>query len=235
MPVSLRLRGRTARKDGTLLDGSITYVVVILWGAWALSGDRIKRESPAMILLSLVFAFYVSRLLAATLFPLPIDAAAIEQGQMRSDAGFGPGNNFRPFATVVDASRSEFTFLNQIVGNFFLLFPLGLLAPLLWSRFSNKMAAIALVIATTLAIEFTQLGVSGVLGFTYRSFDVDDLWLNAAGGILGALVATMLAKIAVPKSDETSTQVELGTEAEDEVLPTRSSSLRETVPCRSEP
>lgn len=226
-----------------MLEGSITYVIVILWGIWVLGTDRIKSDSPGKVLLSLVFAFYLARLLAATFFPFPTEASVISQMQMRSDAGFGPGNNFTLFATVSDAARSEATFVNQIVGNFILLFPLGLLAPLLFARFRSAMSSIALVVATTLAIEFSQWGISGLLGFTYRSFDVDDLWLNAAGGIVGVIVATTLLKATVPAdaaSDAAQEPSELaGTPARPGQGPRsirnpRSTSSRETVPCRSE-
>ncbi len=175
-----------------MLNGSITYVLVIIWGVWVLRGDRIDRESPAKVLVSLVFTFYVSRLIAATFFPFPIEGFVLEQGRALSESGFGPGNNFVPFYTVADAAGSAQTFINQIVGNFILLFPLGFLAPLLFTRFTNKMQAVGLVIATTLGIELLQLGISTLLGFTYRSFDVDDLWLNAVGGIFGVVVSSLV-------------------------------------------
>lgn len=209
-----------------MLNGSITYVIVIIWGLWMLRGDRIKRESPARVLLSLVFAFYISRLLAATFFPFPIDSLALDQSRSISDAGFGPGNNFVPFYTVIGAAGSSSTFLNQIVGNFFLLFPLGFLATLLFSQFRNKMRAVGLVLATTLSIEFLQLAVSGILGFTYRSFDVDDLWLNAVGGILGVLVAAMVISRASWLQQTPTTETP-------EPEPARVTGLRETVPYRS--
>lgn len=175
-----------------MLNGSLTYVVVIIWGVWVLRGDRIEREAPARVLLSLVFAFYISRLLATTFFPFPIGGLAIDQGRALNASGFGPGNNFIPFYTVLDAAGSAPTFVSQIIGNFLLLFPLGFLAPLLFSRFTNKMNAVALVVATTFGIEFAQLAISTLLGFTYRSFDVDDLWLNAAGGILGVAISAIV-------------------------------------------
>lgn len=210
-----------------MLSGSITYVVVILWGVWVLRGDRIERERPMKVLFSLLFAFYVSRLLAVTLFPLPIDSAVIEQGRALGDSGFGPGNNFVPFRTVNDALGSEFSFVNQVIGNFLLLLPLGLMAPLLFERFSRKVSAIALVIGTTVAIEVTQLGVSTLLGYTYRSFDVDDLWLNAAGGVLGVLFASWVMHL-----QDAGDAVESNADDSALEVPVVTDSL-ESVPCRS--
>lgn len=175
-----------------MLTGSITLLVVLFWGLWILGGGRLYRESRAKVMLTMVFVFYISLLLAATLFPLPLDATLIEQQRALADNGFGPGNNFVPFETLRDASRSEARFISQIGGNFLLLVPLGFLAPLIWDRFARLRNGVILVVATTLAIEFTQLGISEALGFTYRSFDVDDLWLNALGGTVGVLAAMMV-------------------------------------------
>ena len=146
----------------------------------------------------MAFVFYVSQLLAWTLFPLPIDPALIEERRAIADAGFSArGNNFTLFETLRESTDSEFSFVSQIVGNFLLLTPLGFLAPLIWDRFAKLSNGVALVVGTTLAIEFSQLGISGILGFTYRSFDVDDLWLNALGGsialAIGVCVRNMMA------------------------------------------
>ena len=178
-----------------MLTGSVTLLIVIAWGLRILSGGRLYRDSRMKVLACMAFAFYISQLVAATLFPLPIDSALIEMQRARAAAGFGPGNNFTLFATLQDASMSDFTFANQIIGNFLLLMPLGFMAPLLFSRFASFGRAISLVVGTTLAIEFSQLAISGVLGFTYRSFDVDDLWLNALGGFV-AVVAAMVVRSA---------------------------------------
>lgn len=175
-----------------MLNGSITYVIVIVWGLWALRNDRIERESSAKLLVSLVFAFYISRLLAVTFFPFPTEIAIIEQNRAISDAGFGPGNNFVPFDTVLDAARTTPTFINQIVGNFLLLLPLGFLAPLLSLRFTKRSNVVGLILATTFGIEFLQLAISTLLGYSYRSFDVDDLWLNTIGGITGMILAGLV-------------------------------------------
>ena len=177
-----------------MLTGSVTSLIVIFWGVWILRGDRIRQESPARVLLTLAFVFYLSRVIAATHFPLPISGDVIAQERILSAAGLGAGNNFVPFETISAASMSEFTFVRQVIGNFLLLTPLGFLAPLLWERFKGFGCAFALVFGATLAIEFTQLGISGILGFSYRSFDVDDIWLNTLGGLFGFFLMRLTVK-----------------------------------------
>lgn len=200
-----------------MLDGSAAYLIVMVWGLWLLLGGRLERRSPGMTAASLFFAFYLSQLVAVTLFPLPIDPSVIERGQRLEAAGFGPGNNLMLFDTVRDFADSEAGFVNQIVGNFLLLVPLGLMAPLLWEKFRSWKRAAALVVAATLAIEFSQLGISRLLGYTYRSFDVDDLWLNAFGGTLAAIAACWAVRQV--RQPVATTSVATG--------------LRETVPCQS--
>lgn len=212
-----------------MLTGSITLLIVIAWGGWILTGERLFKESRSKVMFSMFFVFYISQLLAATLFPLPIEPALIEREQMRSAAGFGQENNFTLFQTLRDASASETTFFNQIVGNFLLLVPLGFLAPFLWDRYKSVRNALGLVLATTFAIEFSQLAISGILGFTYRSFDVDDLWLNALGGFYAVAAA-----LAVQKLTQLRTAPSRLAAIEERVEHATTGS-RETALCRSAP
>ena len=91
-----------------------------------------------------------------------------------------------------------------------LLAPLGFLAPLLWKRFATLFRGIGLVVGTTLAIEFSQLGISGILGYTYRSFDVDDLWLNALGGSVAVVVGLALRRALADPSRATASNDGVG-------------------------
>lgn len=205
-----------------MLEGSVTYLIVMFWGIWLLRGRRIEQRSVAVTTGSLLFALYLSQLVAATLFPLPIEMSVIDRGRAMAAAGFGPGNNVVLFNTVRDFAESEAGFINQIVGNFLLLVPLGLMVPLLWQTFRSWQRAVLLVVFATLAIEFSQLGISTLLGYTYRSFDVDDLWLNALGGTLAAVVASFVARRVTSESAEGT-----GDNGRDVT------GSRENVPCRS--
>ncbi len=222
------------KKGAGMLNGSVTYVIVIIWGVWILRGDRIERESPTKILLSLVFTFYISRVIAATFFPFPIDGAIIDQQRAMSNAGFGVQRNLTPFATVLDAADSGPQFIQQIVGNFLLLFPLGFLAPLVVRRVGSATRAIVLVVATTMGIEFSQLAISAALGFSYRSFDVDDLWLNATGGALGVLVSMLVIRKATWLAPNAEPREATNERREEPELPSGITSSRETALYRSE-
>lgn len=83
----------------------------------------------------------------------------------------------------VIAVLESFVFL-QAFFNFLLLMPLGFYLHY-YFRASLKTTVIV-AIATTLAFEVTQItGIYGLYPCAYRTFDVDDLILNASGAILG--------------------------------------------------
>lgn len=67
----------------------------------------------------------------------------------------------------------------QIVGNFFMLFPLGIYLPLLYKRCSNLFAVFLIGMLTSTLIETLQLITR------FRSADVDDVFLNTLGASAG--------------------------------------------------
>jgi glycopeptide antibiotics resistance protein len=73
----------------------------------------------------------------------------------------------------------------QIGGNLLLLAPLGFILPVLSARFERFRATLATVFGVSLGIEVLQLVASLLLGFAWKSFDVDDLILNTIGGVAG--------------------------------------------------
>jgi len=90
-------------------------------------------------------------------------------------------------------------FGKQIMGNFVMLSPLGIFLPLLYRRL--RKAAAFFVVAficflVSAGIELLQLATS------YRSADVDDLFLNTLGGAAGFIIFLLLKKIITGKSAE---------------------------------
>ena len=75
-------------------------------------------------------------------------------------------------------------FLN-IVGNIVLFVPFGFLLPLLFKNLNQASRIIPIGFVSTLIVESSQIIISYILGFTYRSFDVDDMILNTLGVNVG--------------------------------------------------
>ena len=75
-------------------------------------------------------------------------------------------------------------FLVNFLGNILMFVPLGLFPMLLW-RGIRLPHAVALGFACSLFIELCQLPIA-------RGTDVDDLWLNTLGALMGALLCRRL-------------------------------------------
>jgi len=94
------------------------------------------------------------------------------------------------------------TFDKQVIGNFIMLFPLGIYLPLLYRklrRFSGFFAVLFISFLASVAIEVLQLATH------YRSSDIDDVILNTTGACFGFLLYQFLKLIVLNK--ETSASV----------------------------
>ena len=88
------------------------------------------------------------------------------------------------------------TFDRQVIGNFIMLFPLGIYLPLLVKKLrrpSGFFAVLLIALLVSLAIEVLQLATS------YRSTDIDDVILNTTGACCGFLIYQLLKTIILVK------------------------------------
>lgn len=69
-------------------------------------------------------------------------------------------------------------FIINFLGNIFIFMPIGFMAPLLWNRFNQFWKVALFGLGISLFIETIQLSQA-------RSSDIDDLWLNTLGCMLG--------------------------------------------------
>lgn len=83
----------------------------------------------------------------------------------------------------------------QVIGNFIMLFPLGIFLPLLYKRISNFFGVLIVSLLISTTIELLQLITS------FRSADVDDIFLNTLGACAGFLVYKLLSPAIVPSSN----------------------------------
>ena len=100
--------------------------------------------------------------------------------------------NFIAFKTIGIYS----TFDKQVIGNFVMLFPLGIYLPLLFirlRRFSGFFAVLLISFIVSVGIEVLQLATS------YRSTDIDDVILNTMGACFGFLIYQLLKIIVLIK------------------------------------
>ena len=76
-------------------------------------------------------------------------------------------------------------FYINFLGNIILFVPLGFLLPLLFKKLENGLFTVLIALSVSLFIEIMQLP-------QHRSSDVDDLWLNSLGALVGFIIYRIL-------------------------------------------
>ena len=97
------------------------------------------------------------------------------------------GNNFLPFKELTRYQIGSNLFFKNIVGNILLFMPYGFFVSY-YLKLDKKREAFGLVFVVSLAIEIVQLLIG-------RCFDVDDIFLNIIGGMLGYFLYRLLYRI----------------------------------------
>ncbi len=141
------------------------------------------------------YAVFLAGLASQTVFP----GVLIEpEGGISLHAYGAGGINLVPF-TVLQETYREFTegnanyFVINFLGNIVMFMPIGFCQSLFWAKASFRKAALTGCIAS-LCIELCQLPL-------LRGADIDDIWLNTLGAVLGYGVYRLLLR-AFPKYTE---------------------------------
>lgn len=79
--------------------------------------------------------------------------------------------------------------------NAFVLAPAGVYLPLLFRSLRAWRGLILLAVAGGVSVEAGQLAISTVLGFHYRTIDIDDVILNAIGIVVGWAVLRVVLRV----------------------------------------
>jgi len=170
---------------------AVPALVLCAWLSWS-------RVSHLKTILRCILVLYLLGVIGITLFPLPVLPSTISVERAAGPAGHIQ-HNLVPGKCFTDASRaaeeakrhgygaasSLWLYIKPVVGNLLMLLPLGYLLPWVSDRWRRWWRTVAAVAATTVAIEILQLLGTIAYGFSYKSFDVDDLWLNLLGGLMG--------------------------------------------------
>ena len=178
---------------GVMLDFKALCIIVL--PIWIVSRvvSILKNRSRGKLLIKreimlIFFTLYIFCFIGITLFPLSINWSG-QKGNVSL-------NIVPVFNTIKDVSNvfqqpemQNFMvkfWIKNILGNMLLLFPFGLLLPILWKKFDNIRNVILYSFLFSLSIEITQL-LSYYVGNSGRSFDIDDIILNTFGAWLGYL------------------------------------------------
>ncbi|KGL41949.1 hypothetical protein BMT55_03975 [Listeria newyorkensis] len=153
-----------------------------------------KKTNRELMMISF-FAIYIMIVICLVIFPLPVQKEYILDMIKYKQ---GVSNNMIPFRAWIDA-MSDIDYVGilgafyQPVANIALFFPFGFYLPIILPEFGFK-KIIFISFLFSLTIELTQEAINLILGFNYRSFDVDDLICNTFGALLGYVLFKYIAK-----------------------------------------
>lgn len=155
----------------------------------------IRRKITTLKFIYLILlGVYTANLINLTFFPFPFQNQLIE---IMIEDHLGLKHNLIPFKGLSDGFKTNYFIIPiiQLIKNVILFIPLGFLMPLIYSEIKIK-KIILIGFLTSLSIEITQFLLGQIIGYNYRSFDIDDLITNTTGTILGILAYKILCSVA---------------------------------------
>jgi glycopeptide antibiotics resistance protein len=192
-----------------MVNGTILIPVLLIYAIVSYKVYKNGNISYPQYIVYLIFAVYFLVLIAATMFPIPTDKRLIQE--IIASGYYDKAFNLIPFKTIIemmDNSTLRITALRNIGGNLLLLMPLGFFVPLFWDKYDNLKILFVIGLFSTVMIEFLQLLISFIIGYRYKSFDVDDIILNVIGFCIGSIIykllCMLLSKIEEMQSDDNS-------------------------------
>ncbi|WP_337970267.1 VanZ family protein [Virgibacillus salexigens] len=171
-----------------VLNFKLTQLIpfLIIYGIIVFFLNRNKKTSIIQQIINLSFFIYILLVVGNSFLPLPLSEAYI---QLSIDQGTEGINKFIPFTDISNIIKygSFSVITSQIIGDLILLAPLGFYAPLIWTKFKNIKTILLLGLISSAVVESTQLIISTIIGYTYRSFITDDIILYTIGVLMGFL------------------------------------------------
>ena len=177
-----------------MLSGNVAYLAAIP----AVLAVLAMRLGTWRTIVALIAVAHVVILASFALFPLPVDPVLLANGHAYAASTAGEGLNLVPFRTIGSqlAAGASAAGRTEAVLNLFVLAPAGIYLPMLVPRLRSwrSFAPVAIVVGGS--IEAAQLAMSLVVGFRYRTIDVDDWILNTIGLLIGFAIWQLLAMVA---------------------------------------
>ncbi|MNO14924.1 VanZ like family protein [compost metagenome] len=160
------------------------YILIPLFGLYVaallvLPPFAERKYSASQTMLLIAFGLYLSAVIHLVFFPIDVNI-----GRYANQIPWYKSINIIPLVTL-DVK----TFLLNIL----MLVPLGIILPLVYSRFRSIKDVALLGFGFSLSIELLQLLIRVTLG-SGRSTDINDLIANTVGCILGFMILKILKR-----------------------------------------
>lgn len=167
---------------------AIALPVIIIYRFYRIKKSNHKAK-PLHEIGVIAFLIFLIGLLSQTVIP----SISINNGSLEFVNGNFQAVNlefFRVFRETYNAIKYLDLwqpFLINFMGNIFMFMPIGFLLPILWRKFEHVLWTVGAGFLLSLSIELLQLT-------QLRSSDVDDLWLNTLGTLIGFVCFTFIPK-----------------------------------------
>ena len=156
----------------------------------------IRRAAWQRVLVEALLAVYTLFAVDLALLPLVLEPTTREWYREANAMYWTRSVNLVPFRTILSqlAPHAPDTALRQIMGNVALLIPFGVLAPAAWPGLRRLRSILIAALLVACGVEALQL-LERLSFVGWRSIDIDDVLLNAIGGLLGFAVWSLAARI----------------------------------------
>jgi glycopeptide antibiotics resistance protein len=139
-----------------------------------------KKHSAASLVCLAVFGLYLLAVISQVIFPIPGPEAIGTRSPLIDILAWV---NLVPFDFGRLFENNPTVIFQQLVGNILLTLPFGFGLPFVAHIRAKDMLWLAL--GAGLTLETAQLAICLATGASYRSVDINDMLLNAAGALLG--------------------------------------------------
>lgn len=158
----------------------------------------IQRRTLEEHFIFTVFFVYLVGVIAVCFFPIPIQhSLLVAMHHQPWHQSYMAWNPIRSLYLIFTRDRLH-DIAYSIGGNLILLFPLGILLPLVSPAMKTRKVFI-IGIGSSIAIEALQLIMDGLFGYAYRSPGMDQVLLNALGYWVGwKMIRTAAKRVELP-------------------------------------
>lgn len=172
-----------------LIDFDISIIIagLLLLSIASFYLKKKKNKDFTYILFYFVFNVYLLYVLKYTIFPIPVYGPPMEEVMGKSN--FFSHINFIPF----NFESIYYLFSMQVLGNVILSIPFGFGIPYVIKFKKSKLYLVAIFFG--MVIELIQLCISLLLGFAYRTIDINDVIFNFLGVIIGFYLFKLFSAI----------------------------------------
>jgi glycopeptide antibiotics resistance protein len=168
------------------LEGGVMAAVALPALVFVIVAGLLRGRPAGRIGAQAALVVYLGVLAALVFFPLPT-----------SPCTAAPEVQLVPFRTLALTWRGGLdSHIGRIgVGNVLAFLPLGFLVPLVWPDGPAVVEGLTAAFVVSVVVEACQYLLGVLLSCGYRTSDIDDVILNTAGGLVGALAAWIVLRL----------------------------------------